>query len=76
MMAGLSLATLGGVAAAVFYIIHSIIVLANLFFGAGLIRRVTGSWDLTRAGGMVRREQLFAALFAVPVLSLAGIPPV
>jgi len=75
MMAGLALATREGLAAAVFYMIHSIIVQANLFFGAGLIRRASGSWDMTRTGGMVRREPLFALLFAVPVLSLAGIPP-
>ncbi|WP_369062352.1 proton-conducting transporter membrane subunit [Caulobacter sp. 73W] len=75
MMAGLSLAEREGVAAAVFYMIHSIIVQANLFLGAGLIRRACGSWDLTRTGGMMRKEPLFALLFAVPVLSLAGIPP-
>ncbi|MBB5985433.1 proton-conducting transporter membrane subunit [Sphingobium lignivorans] len=75
MMAGLALATSDGIAAAVFYMIHSIIVQANLFLGAGLIRRTSGSWDLTRAGGMVRTNPLFAAVLAVPLLSLAGIPP-
>jgi len=75
MMAGLAIATREGVAAAIFYMIHSIIVQSNLFLGAGLIRRASGSWDLTRTGGMVRHDPLFAALFAVPVLSLAGIPP-
>jgi multicomponent Na+:H+ antiporter subunit D len=75
MMAALALSTREGLAAAVFYMIHSIIVQANLFLGAGLIRRASGSWDLTRTGGMVRQEPLFAVLFAVPVLSLAGIPP-
>ena len=75
MMAGLALSTRAGVAAAVFYMIHSMIVQANLFLGAGLIRRASGSWDLTRTGGMARHDPLFALLFAVPVLSLAGIPP-
>lgn len=75
MMAGLALGTRDGVAAAIFYMVHSIIVQANLFLGAGLIRRASGSWDLTRTGSMVRHEPLFAILFAIPVLSLAGIPP-
>lgn len=75
MMAGLALASRDGVAAAVFYMIHSIIVQTNLFFGAGLIRRASGSWDLTRTGGVVRREPLLAFLFAIPLLSLAGMPP-
>ncbi|TKD51530.1 Na+/H+ antiporter subunit D [Sphingomonas baiyangensis] len=75
MMAALALGTRDGVTAAIFYMVHSMIVQANLFFGAGLIRRASASWDLTRAGGIVRREPLFALLFAVPVLSLSGIPP-
>lgn len=75
MMAGLALGTREGIAAAIFYMVHSIIVQANLFLGAGLIRRANGSWDLTHTGSMVRREPLFALLFAIPVLSLAGIPP-
>ncbi|MDG2520703.1 proton-conducting transporter membrane subunit [Caulobacter segnis] len=75
MMAALALATRDGLAAAVFYMIHSIVVQANLFFGAGLIRRACGSWDLTRTGGVVRKEPLLALLLAVPILSLAGIPP-
>ncbi len=75
MMVGLAIATPEGIAAAVFYMIHSMIVQANLFFGAGLIYRASGSWDLTRAGGMARSNPLFSLLLAVPLLSLAGIPP-
>lgn len=75
MMAGLALGTQDGVAAAIFYMVHSIIVQANLFLGAGLIRRACGSWDLTRTGGMVRADPLFALVLAVPLLSLGGIPP-
>ncbi|MYL98363.1 Na+/H+ antiporter subunit D [Novosphingobium sp. FGD1] len=74
MATGLALGTIQGVAGAVFYMVHTIIVQANLFFGAGLIHRASGSWDLTRAGGM-RTNPVFTMLFAVPMLSLAGIPP-
>ncbi|UZK68832.1 proton-conducting transporter membrane subunit [Sphingomonas sp. S1-29] len=75
MMAGLSVGTREGVIAAVFYMLHSMIVQANLFLGAGAVRRATGSWDLARTGGMIRSNPVFAFLFAVPMLSLAGIPP-
>ncbi|MCW2410930.1 MULTISPECIES: complex I subunit 5 family protein [unclassified Sphingobium] len=75
MTMGLAIATREGIAGAVFYMVHSIIVQANLFLGAGLIRRASGSWDLTRAGGMARTNPLFSLVLAVPVLSLAGIPP-
>lgn len=75
MAAGVSLGTQQGLAAATFYMVHSMIVQANLFLGIGAIRRASGSWDLKRAGGMVRSNPAFVFLFAVPMLSLAGIPP-
>lgn len=75
MAAALALDTRSGVEAAIFYMIHSMIVQTNLFLGAGAIHRATGSWDLRRTGGMLKRNPVFCALFAVPMLSLAGIPP-
>lgn len=75
MLMGLALATRGGLTAAVFYMVHSMIVQANLFLGAGAIHRATGSWRLKRMGGMMKANPAFALLFAVPALSLAGIPP-
>lgn len=75
MAAGLAIGSPMGLAAATFYMIHSMIVQANLFLGIGAIRRASGSWNLKRSGGMVRSDPLFVFLFAVPMLSLAGIPP-
>lgn len=75
MMAGLATGTREGVEAAVFYMIHSMIVQTNLLLGAGAIHRATGSWDLSATGGMLRRNPIFCFLFAIPMLSLAGIPP-
>lgn len=75
MLAALALGTRSGVEAAVFYMVHSMIVQTNLFLGAGAIHRATGSWDLRTMGGMLKRNPVFCALFAVPMLSLAGIPP-
>ena len=75
MAAGLAVATPEGISAAVFYMVHSMIVQANLFLGAGAIHRATGAWHLSTTGGMLRVNPVFAVLFAVPLLSLAGIPP-
>jgi len=75
MMAGLAAGTPGGVEAAVFYMIHSMIVQTNLFLGAGAIHRATGSWQLSTTGGVLRANPWFGVVFAVPLLSLAGIPP-
>lgn len=75
MMAGLAIGTRAGVEAAVFYMIHSMIVQTNLFLGAGAIHRATGSWQLSSTGGVLRANPWFGVVFAVPMLSLAGIPP-
>jgi len=72
---GLAIATPLALAGAIFYIIHHIIVKANLFFIAGAIHRATGTYDLRKAGGLMRSSPLLALLFLIPALSLAGIPP-
>jgi multicomponent Na+:H+ antiporter subunit D len=74
-MLGLAIATPLALAGAVFYIIHHIVVKANLFFVAGAIHRATGSFDLRRSGGLMKSSPMLAVLFAIPALSLAGIPP-
>lgn len=75
MVMGLGLFTLGGVAAVVFAMVHHIVVQTALFLTGGLIERVGGSNRLAELGGLVRRGPLLAALFLLPAMSLAGIPP-
>ena len=72
---GLGLFTVAGVAAAVFSMVHHIVVTTALFLASGLIERVGGSSRLTAVGGMVRKAPVMAALFLIPALSVAGIPP-
>ncbi|BAM02817.1 proton-conducting transporter transmembrane domain-containing protein [Phycisphaera mikurensis] len=59
---------------AVFYVLHHIVVKANLFLVAGIIERRCGSGRLTRIGGLASASPRLSALFMVPALSLAGIP--
>lgn len=69
---------LGGVegnSAAVFYTVHHIIVKANLFFVAGIICVYAGSYDLRNIGGLYNAKPWLAVLFAIPAMSLVGIPP-
>jgi len=75
MIMGLALFTPLGVAGAVFYIIHHIIVKTNLFLIAGLVSRLQGSEALALVGGLYRWRAGLSALFLIPALSLAGIPP-
>ncbi|PZP80086.1 MAG: Na+/H+ antiporter subunit D, partial [Ectopseudomonas oleovorans] len=75
MILGLALATPLALAGAVFYLIHHIVVKANLFFIGGLAARICGSERLADMGGLYQRMPWLALLFAIPALSLAGIPP-
>ncbi|WP_157265659.1 complex I subunit 5 family protein [Azohydromonas aeria] len=70
-----ALGGLGGHAAALFYTVHHIVVKANLFLVAGLVCVYAGSFDLRRAGGLYAARPALALLFAVPALSLVGVPP-
>ncbi len=75
MIFGLALFTVAGVAAAIFYIVHHIVVKTGLFLVGGLIEQRHGTAALRRLGGMIRTAPVVAALFVVPALSLAGLPP-
>ncbi|HSM45793.1 MAG TPA: proton-conducting transporter membrane subunit, partial [Acidimicrobiia bacterium] len=75
MIFGLGLYTLAGLAAAVFYIVHHIIVKTTLFLVGGLVEERTGTGALRRLGGLLHTSPLLAAMFLLPALSLAGIPP-
>lgn len=75
MLVGLAVATPLAIAGAVLYVLHHIVVKANLFLIAGAVREAGGSWDLKRIGGLHRSAPLLALLFVVPALSLAGLPP-
>ena len=75
MVMGLALFTVAGMAAAIVYMVHQIVVKTALFLAGGLIEHAGGSSRLSRLGDMVRTAPVIAVLFLVPALSLAGIPP-
>jgi multicomponent Na+:H+ antiporter subunit D len=75
MIMGLGLFTPLALAGSVFYIIHHIIVKTNLFLVSGLAQRFGGSFELKELGGLYERRPALAALFLIPALSLAGMPP-
>jgi len=75
MMLGLALFTPLALIGGVFYIMHHIIVKANLFFVAGMMYRLGGSFELKQLGGLYKRHPGLALLFMIPAFSLAGVPP-
>lgn len=75
MILGLALFTPLAIAGAVFYLVHHIIVKANLFLISGVVQRHTGSFELERIGGLYKSRPVLAILFLIPAFSLAGFPP-
>ena len=75
MVLGLALMAPLAISGAVFYLVHHIIVKANLFLVSGVVRRFTGSLELERLGGLYKTRPWLAVLFFIPAFSLAGIPP-
>lgn len=75
MIMGLGLFTVAGLAGAILYTVHHIVVKTSLFLVGGLVEHLGGTGLLRRLGGMARRFPLVGALFLLPALSLAGLPP-
>jgi multicomponent Na+:H+ antiporter subunit D len=75
MLFGLGVFDARGLSGATLYAAHHITVLATLFLVSGLITRRTGTVALDRMGGLARTAPGLAVLFAVPALTLAGLPP-
>jgi len=75
MIFGLGLFTLAGIAGAVLYMLHHIVVKTTLFLVAGLLEQTAGTAQLRRLGGLLHLTPVVAVLFLLPALSLAGLPP-
>ena len=75
MVMGLALQTRLALAGAIFYLVHHIIVKANLFLVSGVVQRLQGSFELVQLGGLYRSNGKIAILFFIPAFSLAGVPP-
>jgi multicomponent Na+:H+ antiporter subunit D len=75
MVFGVALANQPGLAGAIYYVAHHILVQTTLFLVVGLIERQAGSSSLQRLGGLAVTSPVLAILFLVPALNLGGIPP-
>ncbi len=75
MVLGLALYTTTGLVGGVFYLVHHIIVKANLFLIAGIAQKAAGGNELSRIGGLYKAAPFLGLLFLIPAFSLAGFPP-
>ena len=73
-MVSIALFTPAGIAAALYYILHSTLAAATLFLIADLVRTGRANLDLTPAPPMAGGA-LTAALFFVGAIAMAGLPP-
>ena len=75
MVFGVALASEAGLAGAVFYVAHHILIQTTLFLAIGLVERQGGSTSVNRLGGLAASSPVLAVLFFLPAMNLAGIPP-
>lgn len=75
MVMGLGIGGPAAVAATVFFLLHQIPIKTSLFLVEGVIESTEGTGALDRLSGLARRSGWLALLFALPALSLAGLPP-
>ncbi|QYX55368.1 monovalent cation/H+ antiporter subunit D [Roseovarius sp. SCSIO 43702] len=73
-MVSIALFTPTGIAAAIYYIIHSTLAGAALFLIADLVRTGRGNLDLTAQPAMAGTA-LTSALFFIGAIAMAGLPP-
>jgi multicomponent Na+:H+ antiporter subunit D len=73
--ASLSLLTPAALAGGIFYVLHHIVVITNLFLVSGVLLRLRRTTDMSRLGGLFRSQPTFSALAMIPIFSLAGVPP-
>lgn len=64
-----------GLAGAIFYAMHSIVVMTALYLAAGVAAFRNGSSSLHEMGGMWRRNPLFSVLFLILLFAVSGLPP-
>jgi multicomponent Na+:H+ antiporter subunit D len=75
MVFGLALSSVVGLGATVFYVAHHITIQTSLFMVTGLIERRGGTASVDRLGGLAKLSPLLGALYFLPAMNLAGIPP-
>ena len=75
MVMGLGLFSVAGTAGAILFLVHHMPVKTVLFLVGGLIENDQGTAKLKSLGNLAATKPILAALFAIPALSLSGLPP-
>lgn len=73
--AGFALGSMHGVAGAIFYAFHSMLVITAFYLLSGLVERMTGTTDIRKMGGIYGASALVSILFIIMVFAISGLPP-
>jgi multicomponent Na+:H+ antiporter subunit D len=73
--AALSLLTAPALAGSIFYVLHHIVVITNMFLVSGVLLRLRRTTDMEGLGSFYRGQPVFALVAMIPIFSLAGVPP-
>lgn len=74
-LAGLAIGSPNGVAGAIIYAVHSMLVMTALYLACGVAGRLGTAFEMRQLGGLYIASPLLAALFLVLVFGVAGLPP-
>ncbi|MDH6294350.1 multicomponent Na+:H+ antiporter subunit D [Agrobacterium fabrum] len=75
MMAGIAIGTPSGVSGAIFYALHSMVLMTALYLAAGHAARLGGGFSLTSLSGLYRQAPWFSALALALFFAGSGLPP-
>lgn len=75
MVFGIAVMTGQALAGCVFYMIQHMVVKCALFLCCGVMEKHTGSDDLDKIGGVLKRDLWLGVLFFIAAMSLVGLPP-
>ncbi|WP_026612770.1 Na+/H+ antiporter subunit D [Ensifer aridi] len=74
-LAGVAVGGPGGVGGAIFYALHSMLVMTGLYFASGIAMRLGASASIVTLAGLYRRHVGFAALTLMLCFAVSGLPP-
>jgi len=74
-MVGVALGSNEGLAGAIFYSVHSIIVMMALYLATGAIEQLVGTSSLRSGAGLYRLDPALATLFLILAFAVSGLPP-
>jgi multicomponent Na+:H+ antiporter subunit D len=75
MLCGLAIGGATAMGAAVFYMLHSMVVMTALYFLFGMVGRLSGGFELAGLGGVANRSPWLAGLGLILLFAVSSLPP-